>query len=377
MRVGDGPEELATALRRLLSDRALRTALGAQGPARARALCTPATQVGRLGEISRTPAPQRGAPDERRSSRRASAPASPRGTAPTRCTPGWSSGSPSAGRSSASPTSAAEAVRSSPGSTASATRYLGCDAVRYPEFPDAPGAEFVESDLNRLPLPLAAGSCDAVVAVETIEHLENPRAFVRELARLCRPGGTVLVTTPNQLSLFAKLHLVLRGQFPAFVDAPGLYPTHITPLLEQDLVRIFREAGLERPEVRYTDQGRIPLTARHWPTGLRGAPFSDNLLIAARKPGPAAMRAAPRAPRRPGVSAGRSGPAPAQSPSREGPAPAAAGRLRARADGAPAAARARRARPAAHARRASPRSGSASPTWWSSKAPSAGTRRGR
>ncbi len=167
------------------------------------------------------------------------------------------------------------------------TRYLGCDAVRYPEFPAAAGAEFVESDLNRLPLPLAAGSCDAVVAVETIEHLENPRAFVRELARLCRPGGTVLVTTPNQLSLFAKLHLVLRGQFPAFVDAPGLYPTHITPLLEQDLVRIFREAGLERPEVRYTDQGRIPLTARHWPTGLRGRSFSDNLLVAARKPGPA------------------------------------------------------------------------------------------
>ena len=71
---------------------------------------------------------------------------------------------------------------------------------------------------------LPDGCADAVVAVETIEHVENPRAFVRELTRLARPGGLVVVTTPNQLSLLSLLTLVTKGQFNAFEEAPGLYP---------------------------------------------------------------------------------------------------------------------------------------------------------
>jgi glycosyltransferase involved in cell wall biosynthesis len=42
---------LAAALRRLVVDRELRTRLGAAGPARARALCDPATQESRLHEV--------------------------------------------------------------------------------------------------------------------------------------------------------------------------------------------------------------------------------------------------------------------------------------------------------------------------------------
>ena len=51
----------------------------------------------------------------------------------------------------------------------------------------------IDLDAGRVPLPDA--SAETVVAVETIEHLENPRAFFRELFRLAKPGGTVLVTT--------------------------------------------------------------------------------------------------------------------------------------------------------------------------------------
>jgi 2-polyprenyl-3-methyl-5-hydroxy-6-metoxy-1,4-benzoquinol methylase len=120
--------------------------------------------------------------------------------------------------------------------------------------------------------------------VETIEHLENPRAFVRELARLAKPGGTVLVTTPNQLSLLSKLTLLTRNQFNAFQEAPGLYPAHITALLEVDLRRIARETGLEGVEVHYSGFGRIPFTARHWPRPLQGRAFSDNVALLARRP---------------------------------------------------------------------------------------------
>lgn len=161
-------------------------------------------------------------------------------------------------------------------------RYLGVDAVRYDGFP-AEG-EFHAADLDAQALPFA-GAAEVVAAVETIEHLENPRAFVRALARAARPGGWVIVTTPNQLSLLSRATLVARGEHNAFREAS--YPAHITALLEVDLRRIAAECGLEEVAVEFSGSGRLPGTGRHYPRWLsrlwpRG--LSDNLLLAGRRP---------------------------------------------------------------------------------------------
>ncbi len=162
-------------------------------------------------------------------------------------------------------------------------RYVGVDAAHYVGFPA--GAEFVRHDLDagRVPLPNALG--DVVAAVETVEHLENPRAFVRELVRLTKPGGWVVVTTPNQLSLLNLLTLVAFGEFNAF--RAGSYPAHRTALLATDLRRIAAECGLTDIRVAYSGSGRVPGTARKYPAALsRRLPrlLSDNALLVARKP---------------------------------------------------------------------------------------------
>jgi 2-polyprenyl-3-methyl-5-hydroxy-6-metoxy-1,4-benzoquinol methylase len=162
-------------------------------------------------------------------------------------------------------------------------RYLGVDVIRYDGLPEA--IEFIPFDLDSGKVSLADGSADLVCAVEVIEHLENPRAFVRELVRLVKPGGFVIVTTPNQLSLLSKLTLILKNQFNAFQEAPGLYPAHITALLEIDLIRVFAESGLTNIQINYSNVGRIPFTPWHWPAslGLRDRTFSDNLLCIGQK----------------------------------------------------------------------------------------------
>ena len=161
--------------------------------------------------------------------------------------------------------------------------YHGLDAVRYSRFPDA--GEFTRVDLDAPSWPVASGTADLVAAVETIEHLENPWAFVRQLAALASPGGWVVVTTPNQLSVLSVMTLLVKRRFSAFQDAH--YPAHRTALLESDLCRMAAASGLEVVGVKYTERGRIPLAGSHYPAAMsRRWPraLSDNLMVVARKP---------------------------------------------------------------------------------------------
>jgi SAM-dependent methyltransferase len=168
---------------------------------------------------------------------------------------------------------------------ASLDNYIGADVIDYGDFPPKGRFLKIDLDLGRVPLPDASG--DVVAAVETIEHLENPRSFFRELVRLAKPGGLVLVTTPNQRSLLSLATLIVKGEFNAFQEAPGLYPSHITPLLEIDLIRVARECGLGEIEVAYSNHGRIPFSSRAWPAslGFRARWWSDNLALSAYRKG--------------------------------------------------------------------------------------------
>lgn len=128
---------------------------------------------------------------------------------------------------------------------------------------------------------------DVVIASEVIEHLENPRFIARELYRLCKPGGHVIITTPNVEDLRSLLALAIRGHFVDFDK--GWYPGHITPLVRKDLLRVLVEAGFEPIGFRFTDRGKLPgLPTRTWQEFsfgiLRGVRFSNNLLVSARKP---------------------------------------------------------------------------------------------
>jgi 2-polyprenyl-3-methyl-5-hydroxy-6-metoxy-1,4-benzoquinol methylase len=162
------------------------------------------------------------------------------------------------------------------------TEYIGVDVVRHPALPA--DVRFLPANLDRDPIPLDSASADVVAAIETIEHLENPRAFYRELSRILKPGGWLVVTTPNQLSILSLLSLATTGRFVAFQDEA--YPVHCTALLPIDLLRLAGDNGLSRAELAFTASGRIPLSGAHYPRALsRLFPqaLSDNVLMIAQK----------------------------------------------------------------------------------------------
>jgi len=162
--------------------------------------------------------------------------------------------------------------------------YAGVDAIQYEGL--APGIAFIRADLNRDPIPVPDHSVDVAISVETIEHLENPRAFVRELVRIAKPGGWIVVTTPNQRSLVSLGALLLKGHFSAF-GGPN-YPAHQTALLDTDLSRIAAENGLCDVSIEFTCVGRMPLSSLRYPlllSRLFRRTMSDNVLLIARKRG--------------------------------------------------------------------------------------------
>ncbi|HXV26297.1 MAG TPA: methyltransferase domain-containing protein [Alphaproteobacteria bacterium] len=116
------------------------------------------------------------------------------------------------------------------------------------------GIEWHVQDLNQ-PLNLLVGSVDAILSIEVIEHLENPRAIARDWFRLLKPGGHLFFTTPNTDSWRSLVTLAVKGHHQEFTDEN--YPAHITALVGTDLKRVLAEAGFESIKVGYALTSRL------------------------------------------------------------------------------------------------------------------------
>src|SRR4029077_8739391 len=83
---------------------------------------------------------------------------------------------------------------------------------------------------NLAELPLDDATVDVVVNFQVIEHLWDQTQFLRECLRVLRPGGTLLISTPNRIT------------FSPGRDTP-LNPFHTRELNAAELAELLESAG--------------------------------------------------------------------------------------------------------------------------------------
>jgi SAM-dependent methyltransferase len=109
-----------------------------------------------------------------------------------------------------------------------------------------------------LPLPYPDGAFTIVSSRFAFHHFLDPLAVLRQMARVCRPGGTVIVVdsapTPDKADAFNRMEVVRD-------------PSHVRALPEAEHLALFEQAGLPAPRVtHYRLEGELEgLIARSFP----------------------------------------------------------------------------------------------------------------
>ena len=138
----------------------------------------------------------------------------------------------------------------------------------------APELPFHQADLSQ-GLPLPDASFDYVTCIEGLEHLENPFQATRELARVLRPGGVLLVSLPNYLNIERRLKFLVTGCFTKPIPPErlkGLGPQkvaslHLSPIGYPQVKLMLELAGL-RVEGLHRDRAKLKQRLLLWPLVL-------------------------------------------------------------------------------------------------------------
>lgn len=118
---------------------------------------------------------------------------------------------------------------------------LGFDVTACELQPENFKAENIRCDKINLnnDLPYQNEIFDYVTSVETIEHLENPWHFLREISRILKVNGKLILTTPNVNSISSRMLFLYNLNYHDFEE----YTYHVSPINFNMLSKMLTDSG--------------------------------------------------------------------------------------------------------------------------------------
>lgn len=113
---------------------------------------------------------------------------------------------------------------------------------------DIDQSTFISSDLTyavadmQRGLPFKDGSFDYLICVEGIEHIDDHSNFWGDVARVVKPGGRVIVTTPNIRNVLSRFLYFFTGYYLQFSEK-NMKMGHINPIDYYHLERMVKSYG--------------------------------------------------------------------------------------------------------------------------------------
>ncbi len=112
-------------------------------------------------------------------------------------------------------------------------------------------------DLNKeLDLNSFSEKYDVLIALEILEHLQNPWKYLSDCLKLLKDDGIILLSTPNISNFVSRLRFFMRGSLIAF-EKTDLVHGHITPLSFVQIENLCDQLGLEI--VKKGNAGPVPI----------------------------------------------------------------------------------------------------------------------
>jgi SAM-dependent methyltransferase len=140
------------------------------------------------------------------------------------------------------------------------------------------------------PFPFESGAIDAVLSLETIEHVEKEygELFLSEVSRVLRPGGHLVLSTPNAQSEHKRdfdhhFHEYELGEIQEVILAAGLKDVDVYGIQLEGNIRHWDKELEDDPLYNHARKGMFPTMVKTIWSFDRPAE-SENLLIHARKP---------------------------------------------------------------------------------------------
>ena len=144
--------------------------------------------------------------------------------------------------------------------------------------------EVLVGDVESMELPFASASFDVVLCGDLVEHLRDPGAALARLRPLLRPGGRLVLTTPNVANWAMRLSL-LAGRW-RYTNRGILDRTHVHLFTRKTLVETIVGAGYRVLVLDHT--APVPVVGRpaveravHAIASLRPSLFAYQFIVAA------------------------------------------------------------------------------------------------